>query len=55
MRRAAAKSLHYLATAIGFVGGLLIIVAEAIEWRGVKLGRGADPESTTQVNEGDTK
>lgn len=42
MRRVAAKTLHYLAAGIGFVGGLLIVVAEAIEWRAVKVGRGAD-------------
>lgn len=39
MRRAAAKALHYLAAGIGFVGGLLIIVAEAIECRAVRIGR----------------
>lgn len=42
MRRAAAKALHYLAAGLGGVGGLLIIAAQAVEWRAVRIGREED-------------
>lgn len=39
VRRAAAKTLHYLAAVIGFIGGLLVIVSTAIEHRAVAVGQ----------------
>lgn len=42
MRRAAAKALHILAAGLGFVGGWLIIVAQAVEWRAVRIERAGE-------------
>lgn len=43
MRRATATALHYLAAGIGFIGGgYLVIAAQAIEWRAVRIERAGD-------------
>lgn len=42
VRRAAAKTLHILAAAVGFIGGVLVIAATAIEHRAVAIGREED-------------
>lgn len=43
MRRAAAAALHWIAAGIGFAGGWLVIAAQAIEWRAVRIERGDAP------------
>lgn len=40
--RAAAKSLHVIAAVVGFAGGWLVIAAQALEYRAVRIERAGD-------------